>query len=136
MTCTSGTPQTIVLVCREDGHGYSAADGEEKHCDHPYEACVGAQGSYDCLDETWVFYGGGGNPPAPCPEVLPEVGAECRFGSGFGADREACGYPCGNGGDGWTVTGCVQGNAGEGGAGAGLWTSDGVCEAQGGDGGS
>jgi hypothetical protein len=137
MSCTSGIPQTVTLVCRESGQGYMVLPTQDLSCDHPFDACVKDYATMDCLEDTWHFQGGGGNPPAPCPETLPAEGSECNFGFGFGADREACGYPCQ--GSGWTITGCVSqgtaGAAGESSSSRGAWESDGACGALGGNGG-
>jgi hypothetical protein len=78
-------------------------------------------------------HGSGGNPPAPCPDVLPEEGTDCyRQFSG-------CIYPCPDGGSTTTVCAAEGGSAGDGNlppvTGSGVWTSDGACSAQGGDGG-
>ena len=146
LECTSGTPQTVVLVCNDSGYGYDVSAEQDRSCDRPYDACVGVSGTYDCIDGNWAYFGGGGNPPAPCPQTRPEEGSSCRVGGSFGADRSACGYPCDAGG--WTVTGCVADAAsgGEGGQGGspppigpnavGHWESDGACVAQGGRGGA
>lgn len=126
LTCTSGVPRELVLECASSGEYYVIARGPGPSCENPYEACVGAAVTSDCIDGEWRSTGQGGNPPAPCPTELPDDGAECRPGDAFGTDRRACGYPCGSG-DEWTVTGCVGVNGS-----GGSWQSDSACEGQGG----
>lgn len=141
LTCTSGAARSLEYVCQEDGSDYALApDQAGSACANPYEGCSAPAGiTYDCRDERWAYYGGGGNPPAPCPGSMPEEGANCRFGDSFGADRAACGYPCADDGD-WTVIGCVD--SGEGGAGGdftsrwgeGVWQGDDACSSGAGSG--
>jgi hypothetical protein len=57
MKCTSGTPQNVVLVCGDDGNGYSLSSEQDTRCDRPFEACVGSLATYDCLGGSWRFHG-------------------------------------------------------------------------------
>ncbi len=122
--CTSATQETFVFECTDYGTYRSwALATTDLSCDEPYAQCAraGQSGTFTCIESTWLFSGVGGNPPAPCPQTLPEEGSDCYAGAGFGADSTACGYPCAEG-DGWTVTGC-QSNADQ----TGSWKGDGAC---------
>ncbi len=124
MACTSGTTRTFVFECDATGTYWNFQTGD---CVLPAEFCGGTYGeAATCEDDGWMYQGQGGNPPAPCPAELPAEGAECYPGGSFGADRTACGYPCGAGE--WTVVGCVslapQDPDGQ-------WQSDGVCSSGG-----
>lgn len=125
--CTSGEERSFEFKCNTMGSSFVFQPPGS--CENPYEYCEGV-GNTLCGEETWLYQGQGGNPPAPCPAELPGEGAECNAGAGFGADRDACGYPCG---DAWTVTGCVAGSGAEP-FGRGSWVSDGACAAGGADG--
>ncbi len=122
MGCTSDESRVFYFECDSTGEQWDFEGGD---CENPFEFCRGT-GNTICAEDTWRYQGQGGNPPAPCPEELPDEGADCNFGSGFGADRDACGYPCG---DAWTVTGCV--GLGEELGAPGNWVSDGACAAGG-----
>jgi hypothetical protein len=74
--------------------------------------------------ETWLINLADG--PAGCPADSPD-GEECRARGGTGgADREACGYPCGGESPEWTVITCVP-DPDESVA-EGAWTADGACD--------
>lgn len=121
--CTSGEERTFEFACNGSGDSFTFLSPGS--CENPYEYCEGI-GNTLCVAETWLYQGQGGNPPAPCPLELPDEGADCSAGAGFGADRDACGYPCG---DAWTVTGCVA--SADPPFGPGSWVSDGACAAGG-----
>jgi hypothetical protein len=121
--CTSATQETFVFECTDSGtYTRWTIANTDLSCDKPYAECNGQFGRYSCADPMWLYSGAGGNPPAPCPQTLPEEGSDCYAGAGFGADPPACGYPCADG-SGWTVTGCVS-NADL----TASWQSDGACE--------
>jgi len=121
--CTSGEERSFEFKCNDMGSSFTFLSPGS--CENPYEYCEGI-GNTLCVDEAWLYQGQGGNPPAPCPLELPDEGADCNAGAGFGADRDACGYPCG---DAWTVTGCVA--SADPPFGPGSWVSDGACAAGG-----
>lgn len=125
--CTSGEDRQFYFTCMESGERWEF-EGED--CENPYEYCA-AIGNTLCVNDNWLYQGQGGNPPGPCPRELPAEGADCNAGYGFGADRDACGYPCG---EAWTVIGCVASDA-EQIPGPGTWESDGACSGGGADGG-
>lgn len=123
MDCTSGLTRSYQFSC-EDGYWMmeaAACENEAEFCQEP------GAGSTFCADESWMYMGMGGNPPAPCPDEAPALDSSCRSGSGFGADRSACGYFCSYNPV-WTVVGCVapEGEGGEIGS-EGTWQSDGAC---------
>lgn len=129
LTCTSGIDRELIYVCNEVTLTYRLDSNQEgTACDHPYEGCVASRGiTYDCRDDEWRYYGGGGNPPAPCPEEAPPDGTTCRPGGqylGFGLDRDHCGYACIED-DGWTIVSCAAtGDLPE----DGEWSHDNACE--------
>jgi hypothetical protein len=128
LTCASGA-HAFTFDC-DSTRGYSI----DAACDHPYDHCSNPAPPYekaDCVQGRWHLLGVGGNPPAPCPSEPPAVGKACNP-SGFGGDREHCGYLCPDG-KGWTVLSCVTaGDAGPTGAVPRAWEADGAC----GDGGT
>lgn len=130
MDCTSGVSKAIYLRCA-GASGWVVDDAE---CENPEEECQASSGTARCDGEEWHFDGVGGNPPAPCPLEQPEEGSSCRYGFGFGADPDACGYPCDD--DGWTIVGCQTENPDEPEPGEGSWQSDGECSLGGAGGGA
>jgi hypothetical protein len=128
--CTSGMTRTFAFECDETGMYF---DFQTEACSNPAEFCAGTgwDEATTCGEDGWMYQGQGGNPPSPCPADLPAEGSNCDAGLGFGADRTACGYPCGE--DQWTVIGCQGEPSGdtEYPYGAGTWQSDGVCSAGG-----
>lgn len=115
VTCRSG-PAEISLECQ---YGYWRHKGTP--CTHAGDEC---SPRYYCGAGTWVFFGGGGNPPAPCPESLPSDGTPCQPGAGFGADPDVCGYRCDDGA-GWVTATCSW-NDGTGGIATAGW-KPGAC---------
>jgi hypothetical protein len=130
MDCTSGEEHKFLFTCDEAGTGWTF--NESVACYKPWEYCDGSADAAVCNGDVWVYQGAGGNPPAPCPDEAPALGSECQAGYGFGADRSACGYPCGE--DEWTVIGCVS--LDELTYGWGTWQGDGACSSDPGPGGA
>jgi hypothetical protein len=129
MDCTSGLNRTFLFECNAEGTSFAF---QTEYCENPSEFCAGSgwDEAATCESGAWMYQGQGGNPPGPCPDVLPAEGSDCTPGA-FGGDRDACGYPCG--GDAWTVTGCVPDTSvdPEYPYEQGSWQSDGVCSAGG-----
>jgi hypothetical protein len=122
MVCTSGIARDFTFSCDPSQHWVF----EQTDCENEAEYCAGD--NWDeasiCGADGWMYQGAGGNPPGPCPAEMPAEHAECSAALGFGADRQACGYPCDSGG--WSVTGCFSLDASDPYA-MGEWQSDGVC---------
>jgi hypothetical protein len=139
VTCPATGKCTETLVCASQSKTFTVDCDPmqgfriDEACNLPYDHCTrpGKPGEgADCVNGAWRLLVGGPstNPPAPCPAEAPAVGQACRFGSGFGADREHCGYRCPDG-TGWTVIGCATTGAPADANGFLLaaWQSDGAC---------
>ncbi|MEZ4221747.1 MAG: hypothetical protein R3B13_12520 [Polyangiaceae bacterium] len=116
--CQSGA-HGIVYTCGE--FGYWDVTGQS--CDKPYDSCPNTD--LYCSGSTWTIPGGT-NPPAPCPNERPALGAAC-FSGGLGGVWENCGYACAAGSSSsWTVMSCKYDPNDP--TGQSQWTSDGACD--------
>jgi len=126
-SCTSGEERAFWFTCEESGTTRTLVDPT---CANPFEFCNGEGGPIVCTEDgVWQLEGVGGNPPAPCPETAPTLGATCSPGNSFGADRSQCGYTCESGD--WTIIGCVLQAGAD--PPSGTWQSDGACPTTDGD---
>jgi hypothetical protein len=128
LTCTSGVERAFVFTCDESG---TTRNFDDPTCTNPFEFCEGGEaGPISCAEDgLWRQEGVGGNPPAPCPEVAPTLGAACSAGNSFGTDRSQCGYMCESGD--WTIIGCQTQLGAD--PPSATWRGDGACAAAGGD---
>lgn len=107
-----GGPVTVNVVCAA---GYWELTPQP--CSKPADSCPGT--SLYCSENVWTK-ASGTNPPAPCPDTLPDEGSSCSS-SGLGGVHEYCGYPCASTGQ-WVVARCPYVETGQ-----SSWTHDQAC---------
>lgn len=130
-TCAGERFRGHVLTCVDEGDLTSwQLDPAGETCQFEFEQCLNQTSvtalMLNCVDSSWHLgeYDENFNPPAPCPTLMPDDGAHCMTGDGFGSAPEACGYPCADGA--WSVTKCID-VPGSDEIYVGSWESDGRC---------